>query len=272
MTTTELSKQIYNTYGMVTRARNCFLYTKKGIRLTDLYQENGRAILGWHGGSAFTFFKNILSKGLTGSFQCEDKSRLAKALTMLLDGNTKTESRTILTFSTKAEALKAGLFFSPQNTSVYVPWNSQNTDYSKTDVVIIEPPLPWTQTIYLTAIKTSVIEAMDLPADKIIPSNAIPLAFALETAITKAIYNLIQEIPLRQEKDWFIYDPVLTKYWTRKGPYLYPKMTDEQYDDFVKHCLKCELVINPQYNMPSIIPFGADKGVFTKLKNNPFSF
>ena len=84
------------------------------------------------------------------------------------------------------------------------------------------------------------------------------------------VIELMAELPLRQEKDWFIYDTILTKYWERKGPYLYPKITENKYDDFVKHCLDCSIVINPSYNEPSIIPFGADKGVFTKLKNNPF--
>ena len=61
-------QEIYNRFGCITRARNCFLYTKKGIRLTDLYQENGRAILGWDGKSAFTFIKNTINRGQTGSF------------------------------------------------------------------------------------------------------------------------------------------------------------------------------------------------------------
>ena len=94
--------------------------------------------------------------------------------------------------------------------------------------------------------------------------------YALQTALTRAIYNLIAELPLRTEKDWFIYDTILTKYWERKGPYLYPKISENKYDEFVKHCLDCNIVINPSYNEPSIVPFGADKGVFTKLKNNPY--
>ena len=98
----------------------------------------------------------------------------------------------------------------------------------------------------------------------------LTIPFALQTALTRAIYNLIAELPWRQEKDWFIYDTILTKYWERKGPYLYPKISENKYEDFVKHCLDCNIVINPSYNEPSIVPFGADKGVFTKLKNNPF--
>ena len=51
-----LAKEINSRYGNIKRARNCFLYTARGVRLTDMYQEGGRAILGWGGGSAFTIF------------------------------------------------------------------------------------------------------------------------------------------------------------------------------------------------------------------------
>ena len=102
--------------------------------------------------------------------------------------------------------------------------------------------------------------------------NAIKLPFALEVAVTRSIYNLIKALQVRQEKDWFIYDPVLTKYWNREGPYLFPKVAQDNYKDFALHCLACGILISPEYNQPSIVPFGADHGVFTKLKNSPFTF
>ena len=55
-----LAEEIFLRYGNVKRARGPFLYTEKGKRLTDLYQENGRAILGWGGSSAFTMLKNAI--------------------------------------------------------------------------------------------------------------------------------------------------------------------------------------------------------------------
>ena len=61
MNKSELFTELFNQYGAVTRARGCFLYTKKGVRITDLYQEGGRAILGWEGDSAFTLMKNVIS-------------------------------------------------------------------------------------------------------------------------------------------------------------------------------------------------------------------
>lgn len=267
MTTEQLAKEIFQRYGAVSRTKNSFIYTKKSIRLTDMFLENGRAILGWQCDSAFTQFKNTLNRGQVGSFICEQNSlpRLNKALSKLLDSD-----REIFSFSCKQDALKASLLFSKSNSSLYFPWSPQKTNWSQIDSVIISPPLPWTDSLYLVAVKSQLLkENPDL--DKIIPATTT-IPFALQVAITRSIYNLIKAIESRQEKDWFIYDQILNKYWIRKGPYLYPKMSEDDYNSFILHCLDCEIIINPCYNNPSIIPFGADKGVFTKLKNNPFEF
>ena len=144
MNKSELFTELYKRYGAVTRARGCFLYTKKGVRVTDLYQEAGRAILGWEGGSAFTMFKNVLSRGQTGSFICEEApvSRLQKAVSELLAGD-----RTIFCFSSHKDAFEAGLSLFPDETSFYRPWNAQNEKIkiNKQAALILTPPLPWAE-------------------------------------------------------------------------------------------------------------------------------
>ena len=257
-----LYEEIFKRFGAVTRARNCFLYTKKGIRLTDMFQENGRAILGWDAGNAFTFLKNTLNRAQVGGFICEDKGRhyrLEKAVSELLQSERK-----VFVFSSKSDAVAAALAFS-ESTGMWRPWISEEVDWTSTDCVVIQPPLPWTDSIYILAVRGDKAAANDKAV-----RNTIGVPFAVEVAITRSIYNLIAELKIREEKNWFLYDPVLTKYWTRKGPYLYPKIAQEEYDVFVLHCLDCEIIINPDFNQPSIVPFGADRGVFTKLKNNPF--
>ena len=263
MTTEELYKLIYSKYGMVTRARGCFLYTKKGVRLTDLFLENGRAVLGWDGKNATTFFKNMLSKGLTGGFICEDHSRLEKAVSELLGS-----ARNTMFFPIKNDALKAGLSLSPQKTSFYRPWNPGITNWIDTDCVILAPPLPWCDNFYILAVKKELASNTEEVLQKI--PGCITIPFAQKTAVARAIYNLIAQIKERTEKDWFLYDTVLTKYWTRKGPYLFPKISENKYDAFVRHCLDCGIIINPSFNEPSIVPFGADTGVFAQLKKTPF--
>lgn len=269
MNKSELFRELFNRYGAVTRARGCFLYTKKGVRITDLYQEAGRAILGWEGGSAFTMFKNVLSRGQTGSFICEEApvSRLQKAISDLF-----TSQRTIFCFSSMKAAFDTSLSLFPEGTSIYRPWNTQNEKINIADIpgLILTPPLPWAENIYILAADTKKLK--ENPDSLLLVKDTVKLPFALEVAYTRSIYNLIKALQEREEKDWFIYDTVLTKYWERLGPYLFPKVPGEKYKDFVLHCLDCGLLISPDYNHPSIVPFGADRGVFTKLKNSPFNW
>lgn len=258
---TQLAAAITEQYGVVKRARGCFLYTASGERLTDLYQEGGRAILGWGGSGAYTVLKNILGRGITGSFQTvfsprqadHTKSQLAKAVSTLL-----ASKRAAYIFTTKQAALQFSLAQAAESTSFFRPW-VQNVDWKTVKSVIIEPPFAWTASIWVVALASSETDA----AGEIISAP-------LEAAVTRSIYDLLKAIPERQEKDWFIYDPVLTKYWKRQGPYLFPTVPEERYAAFVAHCLAQKLVISPLYNQPSIVPFGADKGVFRALERNPF--
>lgn len=272
-----LNTEMKKRYGTVKRARGCFLYTSKNVRLVDLYQEGGRAILGW-GGTPFTVFKNILNRGVTGSFPSDFDYRLRKAVSSLLSS-----PRVVFVFSDKMQALRAAVSFSKNGTSLWKPWlisasvastddNSavaENDSFQSSDCVVIEPPLPWTQNIFLLAVNTEVLEThlahgLELPSSAALPPP-------LSAAISRSIYNMIAELPKRSEKDWFIYDKIISKYWTRKGPYLFPKINPSKYGEFICHCLDCGIVISPDYNVPSVVPFAANIGVFSKLKNNPFS-
>jgi len=266
----DLSDEIKNRFGNIKRARNCFLYTAKGVRLTDLYQQGGRAILGWGGSSAFTVLKNVLSRGLTGSFSTDYSAQLKKAVSCLL-----ASERDISVYTEKSDVPGKNANEPPL---FWKPWNQDGIDWKNIPAVIIQPPFAWCEDYYILAVipdeknkdeknngekyKSGVISAGQ---QKILPAP-------IYAGITRSIYNMIAALQSRSEKDWYIYDPEIKKYWTRKGPYLIPKVPEEKYDDFVRHCLDCELVISPDFEEPSIVPFGADRGVFGKLKKNPFNF
>lgn len=260
-----IADEIFNRFGSITRARNCFLYTKKGIRLTDLYQQGGKAILGWGSSKATTLLKNVLNRGITGSFYTEFDSNLEKSVSKLLESKRKC----FIDYS-KQESLKTALTFSKTDTNFYKPWNPEKIEYKNIDCVILEPVLPWAQNIFIVAVKPEILEVALAHEIQVTQSDFIPAP--LNAAISRSFYDLINELPNRTEKDWFIYDKILTKYWDRKGPYLFPKIPQEKYKEFILHCLNQNLVISPDFYTPSIIPFGADFGNFTKLKNNPFEF
>ena len=269
-----LRNEIFSRYGIVKRARGCFLYTAKGVRLTDLYQEGGRAVLGWGGGSAFTMFKNILNRGITGSFETGFSCRTDTAVEKLFNSE-----RRVFYYDSYEKALKASLLVSKEGTAVYRPWNPVSVDWSSCDSVIFVPPLPWIQDLFIVAAKTELIsesfsedqKSSALTSKELLPQQ-ICIPAPLHAALARSIYDLIAALQIREEKNWFIYDPVVTKYWERKGPYLFPKIPQEKYPDFVKHCLDSGIVVSPFFNVPSIVPFGAEFGNFSKLKKNPFEF
>lgn len=240
--------EIKKRYGIITRARGPFLYTQKNVRLTDLNQEGGRAILGWDS-SAYTVFKNVLSKGLAGSFETAHFPRLQKALSELLKSERK-----IFLFSSKRAAMEAALLLDANSASVYKPF--AGVDYSAVRNVIVAPPLPWTNNFWVLAASGGLDPAI-LPSEKFPP--------ALLAAAARSVYDLIAALKVRQEKDFFIYDKVLTKFFERRSCWLRPKVPQEKYDDFVLACLDAGVAINPDYNADSIVPYGADKGVLKKM-------
>ena len=241
-------------YGNVKRARGSFLYTEKGIRLTDLYAEGGRAILGWGGSPAVTAFKDVLSRGITGSYKTDWDYRLDKALSDLLGF-----TAICYAFGCSEDAWDC-LDECPDE---WKPWSDES--YAKSRAVILEPPLPMTDSITLMAVR----KELDFSRP---PSRSICIPAPLEAAFARSFYDVIKAEKERQEKDFFIYDKVLTQYWTRKGPWLSPKVPEKRYEEFVLHCLDCELVISPFYDTDSIVPYGVDKGGFRKLERTPFSF
>lgn len=256
-----LADEITLQYGSVQRARGCFLYTRSGCRLTDLYLDGGRAILGRGGGRSFTVFKNALNRGLTGHFDSDEHRRLEKAASALLNS-----ARRVFAYYGLAEATKAAECICAENYRIWQAWNPDRPEWSGTPAVIIAPPLAWAEDIFLVCIKT---ERLPEASREMLPhSQSFPAP--LYAAFTRAIYDMLAAVQERSEKDWFVYDRFIRPYWERKGPYLIPKIPEADYISFVKHCLLCKLVISPSYPVPSIVPFRAHPGVFSALAHKPF--
>ena len=190
-----------------------------------------------------------MSKGLAGSFETAHFPRLQKALSELLKSERK-----IFLFSSKRAAMEAALLLDANSASVYKPF--AGVDYSAVRNVIVAPPLPWTNNFWVLAASGGLDPAI-LPSEKFPP--------ALLAAAARSVYDLIAALKVRQEKDFFIYDKVLTKFFERRSCWLRPKVPQEKYDDFVLACLDAGVAINPDYNADSIVPYGADKGVLKKM-------
>lgn len=80
----DIKHEIRKRYGTVRRVYDYHLYTAKGVRMLDLCQEGGSAILGWRNGRSKLAFKNTLDRGITGTFPTEIEDELVRAVQELL--------------------------------------------------------------------------------------------------------------------------------------------------------------------------------------------
>lgn len=246
MNKSRLYNALFEKYGNVKRARNYYFYTEKGIRLTDLFQEDGHAVLGWSYGRSRLMFKNTMERGCTGSFISSSQNALKKAVNSLFQSQYETVfwCRNYEPYLKDFEKLRE--------------WKPFEEVKASEDVFFVAP-FPFADSGYIVAVS----EKYDAE------ESAAP---ALLNGIVRSVYDLAGEIPLRTEENWCSYDSVLKLYWNRKGAYLFPKVPESEYDDFCLHCLDMGLVISPSFKTPSIVPFDVNIGDFSKLKNNPFKF
>jgi len=248
-------------YGSVKRARGCYWYTEKGVRLVDLWQEDGRAILGWGAcnSKAFEVLKNTISRGQTGSFPTDYSKRFTKAVLQLVNTAlcNKTTSENSIELYTSVSLITDSSI--ARKLPTWRPWSNVFTS-----AMIVQVPFAWTESVYIVVSN----KAYKIENELALP--IAPVSGAYLAAATRAIYSLIAVLDERKECHFKRFDNSLKKYFTREGPYL-TAHTDILYEKFVLHCLDCGIVINPNKTLPSIVPFGANPGDFRKLDRTPFS-
>ena len=339
-----LRNAIDERYGFVRRARGCYLYTEKGVRLTDLWLDGGRALLGWDAGKARTAFKDTLERGATGSYDSGMTSRAVTAVKKLLPAEysiirfySRERARLIdlksaFSFTTKGAHVQlskavAVLPFlditattQPKITgydSVTVVHPETGAFASQPDVVRLVAPFPYAGAPDVYAFRASLFADASLSeadgankaddafkacgaadsssstdkasaaeqaaraalpeaecADKasaaqqaaraVLPESDV-MPSALLAAFARAFADLKLALGERTEADFASFTRQLSSAFERKACYLYPKITREAYPAFVLACLERGVVISPDYEQPSVVPYKANAGDLKKI-------
>ena len=296
-----MTDELRKRYGTVRRAFEYHLYTAKGVRLLDLCQEGGQAILGWRSGRAKLALKNILDRGITGTFPTEADDELVRAVQEILP-----QYAVVRWYSSRERAAKAcaaylGLWsdmpliesplLHPEASSDIGPGGDSPLSAAKT---IHGVPVwrPWLDEAYYTMsdhVDSAFLKNANDTEDTMVLCSPLPFAGgctiavfadaekaalappsdsvapALLAAIARSFYDLAAALFERTESDWSRFDEYLTPFWDRRGPYLVPKMRASRYADFFLSCLDKGILISPEYSTPSIVPFIADAGEFKTL-------
>jgi len=312
--TIDLKTEIRSRYGVVRRAYDYHLYTAKGVRILDMYQEGGSAILGWRAGRSKLAFKNILDRGVTGTFPTESEDELSRAVQEVLP-----HYNTVRWYATAERARlacasylglwsdipliespllhpEASLDIGPSGDSplsaahnvhgipLWRPWLDEafytmsdrvdsaflNNVNDTQQTMVLSSPFPFAGGCALAVFASGEAEGAisgTVPAPnagRILPSDSI--APALLGALARSWVDLAAALYERTESDWARFDKPIAAWWDRRGPYLVPKMRKSRYPDFFRACLDKGILVSPDYDVPSIIPFIADPGEF-----KPFS-
>lgn len=275
-----LKDEIKKRYGNVKRARGIYLYTEKSVRLTDCFLDGGRAILGHGGGKAKTAFKDCFERGANGFYDSGLLPAFEKAVKQLLPRN----FTTIRLYTEKTAAPLEGISYSLESSrekaeaALWRPWleisgksTEQPTGYPKIQIVHnvdgdfpaivkIVPPFPYATELCVYAFSTACGEEMlqNLPKNDIVPAPLL-------AAFTRGFYDLKIALGTYTENDFKANSKVFEPYFIRNQCYLFPKIPKSQYKDFVLKCLDIGIVISPDYNVPSIMPWRANPGDLKKI-------
>lgn len=294
----DLKSEIRARYGNVRRAYDYHLYTEKGVRLLDFCQEGGSAILGWRSGKAKLALKNILDRGITGSFPSEAEGELVRAVQEVLPhySSVRWYASRERAASACAEYLglwsdipliespllhpEASIDIGPSGDSplsaaksvhgipIWRPWLDEafyamsdrvdsaflNNVNDTLDTMVLASPLPFAGGCTIAVFSGS---GPIRPSDSIAP--------ALLAAYARAWADLASALYERTESDWAKFDAYIDRWWDRRGPYLVPKIRRSRYPEFFSSCLDKGILVSPDYDVPSIVPFVADPGEFKPL-------
>ena len=293
-----LKDEIKKRYGNVKRARGIYLYTEKSVRLTDCFLDGGRSILGHGGGKAKTAFKDCFERGANGFYDSGLLPAFEKAVKQLLPSNFATirlyTEKTAaplegISYSLESSREKAGVALEQTSYSLessrekaepvlWRPWleisgksTEQPTGYPKIQIVHniegdfpaivkIVPPFPYATELCVYAFSTACGEEMlqNLPKNDIVPAPLL-------AAFTRGFYDLKIALGTYTENDFKANSKVFEPFFIRNQCYLFPKIPEEKYKDFVLKCLDIGIVISPDYNVPSIMPWRANPGDLKKI-------
>lgn len=135
-----------------------------------------------------------------------------------------------------------------------------NVDGDFPAIVKIVPPFPYATELCVYAFSTACGEEMlqNLPKNDIVPAPLL-------AAFTRGFYDLKIALGTYTENDFKANSKVFEPFFIRNQCYLFPKIPKSQYKDFVLKCLDIGIVISPDYNVPSIMPWRANPGDLKKI-------
>ena len=260
----------------ILRARDFHLYTENGKRLTDLWLQGGRAILGHKPPRFLVELKNAAERGLFSPLPHPMERRIIKALSEFFPGRA---FRLFLNEGSMLRALEEAGYKGPFHDPAFPSNNSEQRRVSLwrpfatfekkvTDTILI-PVLPWPLGPEALVLEKSLDASF--PAGEIIPPVLLaPAARALhnlaaslkEPGQGRQRYRKIEKVLAEQKSG----TSLSHAQWQRQGIYLTATGDiSEKYEEMFQRFLEGGFLIPPSPDEPIILPASMSDGEESKL-------
>lgn len=242
---------------IIVRARGYRLYDRKGRRYIDLYQNNGRAILGHRPPGITQAIKSTVSRGLFAEYPSIYDGRLEKILKLMF-----TDYPVFRLYANRERALEAvssalgkrtmgSRILDPAMTDAVsqqiMYWRPFIAEQQvKPDLLLPIFPFPGSFVPYVVCVRN-----MDMLSK--MPASDMISPFLIDSLI-KTVSALIRTMhgPVGYGSEFQKLIDVLE--WDRRGPYIHTRLEAAAYIEVFKMALEQGVLLPPGENYPIIIP------------------
>jgi hypothetical protein len=248
----------------VRRAREYYLYDTKGRRFLDLFQQNGRALMGHRPHAVYKEMKNVLSRGLAAGYPTVYERRFLKALSELFPNYrdfryySSWEKARKIVEQYRGTRIPEPIFdpaieeLSGVDVALWRPF----TETEQNGAEILIPILPFSMDPEITIVCFKSTIRKRIPASDRISG-------VLLAGLSRSIYACIKHMRTVDTETWHVFDVPI---WKRRGPYLCAVCSSEEYTEIFERFLQHRMVLSPLYPGPSIVPAVFTEGDITLLK------
>ncbi len=247
----------------IKRTRGYFLYDTRGIRYIDLYQDNGRAVLGHRLDGISGVIKSTVARGLTAAYPSVYSNRLEKQLKLLFPGVRdflvfRNYERAAASLFPGNRALSSGSEFvdfpsAGDKYGFWRPFTGSNLDWSIFRYFI--PVLPVAGSFGPVVVCSNSPEA--------VPESDL-LSPMFYDILIKSVVSLRKALSENSKREESLFNSPL---WKRDGIYLRFKITGKAYSELFYKSLKCGVLLPPSPDNPGIIPLGFEPGQVRSFLN-----
>lgn len=218
------------------RAREYHLYDDRGRRYLDLYQNDGRAIMGHRPGKFSHYLKNSISRGMWADYPGQHNRRLAKLLKEIFPSY---NFCTLFRNRERAlQALNVSSCMDPlEGVDRILSWRPLLPDHPEGEILFLRLPLPG-------FLETQIV----------LSTEAVPEGDEVSPIAEEGLLRLFHEYKNWAAEGKTFEDFSLPGLLEKKGPYLQWMKAPEEFEKIFNNALEKGLLFPPETKYPLLIP------------------